>query len=382
MFSTLQGLKHHIRTAFETSDSTYHHCFETSPIMQGIYEGNGTGPIIWAVESSPLFHMMHKYGGYGINIPNTLSGCRICIAGFTFVDDTKLIQTGENKTDVLQRMQRSISMWEGLIRATGDGLVVERNKSSWWLLDFAWKPDGSWEYTTIDPSNPALVIPNFDGQLKPIQCLEFNQPFKTLGLMVSPNGDQTTELQHLKQKINLWTSKISCSPLQGNDAGTAYKSTIFCMMVYPLTATTFSKSKCKDLQMLALRDVLPWYHISQQFPPRLIHASSSKVFGLGFPDTYASQLANHFKILLRHGPTPSLTGKFIHSTTIEAIPNLNWATQATSFCSCTPPCLALQLQAGLKMCGERLINHWHTCISVPIAWIPNNSTTPWSHLSL
>ena len=145
MFTTLQSLEHHIRTAFGDSDSTYHDRDEASP-MQGIYQGNKAGPIIWAVKSSPLFHLMRLHG-HGIDLPTPLSNQRIRIAGFAFVDDTDLIQTGNDSADVFQHMQRGVDMWEGLVKATGGALVVEEKKSSWWLLAFDWQTNGSWKAT-------------------------------------------------------------------------------------------------------------------------------------------------------------------------------------------------------------------------------------------
>lgn len=164
MFATLQNLEHHIRTTFGTSDSTYNDQYESSP-MQGIYQGNGAGPIIWAVESSPLFNMMRQHG-HGINLPHTISGHRVHIAGFAFVNDTDLIQTGDDKQDIFRRMQQSISMWEGLVRATGGGLLVEKAKSSWWLLAFDWKADGKWEYSRINLDNPPIsLLPTLTARL-------------------------------------------------------------------------------------------------------------------------------------------------------------------------------------------------------------------------
>lgn len=314
MFSTLQGLEHHIRTSFGDSDTAYDDRHDPTP-MQGIYQGNGAGPLIWAAESSPLFHMMRRHG-HGINLKTTLSGQTIRIAGFAFVDDTDLMQTGKDKDDVFTRMQEGLHMWEGLVRATGGGLVVEDTKSSWWLLAFDWKDDGSWEYSRTQAGDPDLVVTNFDGCLKPIQRLEADQAFETLGIMVSPDGDQKAELQHLLSKTDKWASNVSHSTLQGQDAATAYKSTIFRTIAYPLPATTFSPAECKQIQRSALRTILPRYRINRNFPPRLLHASG-RVLGMGFPDAYATQLSEHSEILLRHGPQPTLTGLFLRGT-IEA----------------------------------------------------------------
>ena len=60
--------------------------------MQGVYQGNGAGPIIWAVVSLPLLEIL-KEDGYGTFFTTALSGKPIQIVGYAFVDDTDLIQT-------------------------------------------------------------------------------------------------------------------------------------------------------------------------------------------------------------------------------------------------------------------------------------------------
>jgi hypothetical protein len=71
MFSTLQDLEHHIRTAFRDSKDTYGGDIWVIP-MQGIYQGNGAGPIIWAVVSSPLLQIMKEEGFGTFFVPVSL----------------------------------------------------------------------------------------------------------------------------------------------------------------------------------------------------------------------------------------------------------------------------------------------------------------------
>ena len=63
MFSTLQHLEHTILCAYGDSDKTSGNDLWAVP-MQGVYQGNGAGPVIWAMASSPILQIMHKEG-YG-----------------------------------------------------------------------------------------------------------------------------------------------------------------------------------------------------------------------------------------------------------------------------------------------------------------------------
>jgi hypothetical protein len=112
--------------------------------MQGVYQGNGAGPVIWAVVSSPVLQILREEG-YGDFFKAAISGKQIRLVGYAFVDDTDLIQTGTtihaDFEEVFHLAQAELSRWEALIRATGGALDV--SKCRWWAIAFAWNDDGS-----------------------------------------------------------------------------------------------------------------------------------------------------------------------------------------------------------------------------------------------
>ena len=117
MFQPLQYLEHTIRCAYGNSAETYGLNRWELP-MQGVYQGNGAGPIIWAVVSSPLLEILQE-DGYGTFFQTFISRKPIRIVGYAFVDDTDLIQTakdGETFDDVEKEMQDALNLWEGLIK--------------------------------------------------------------------------------------------------------------------------------------------------------------------------------------------------------------------------------------------------------------------------
>jgi len=60
------------------------------------------------------------------------------LAGLAFVDDMDLIVNDKQNTTaaVMEKMQQSLTMWHGLLQATGGELVPE--KCFWYLVDFKW----------------------------------------------------------------------------------------------------------------------------------------------------------------------------------------------------------------------------------------------------
>jgi len=90
LFTTLQTAIHRVRTGY--GDSKEHYGGQTWLIpFHGIGQGNGAGPAIWAVVSTPLLNTLRKMG-FGLNYITPISNTLIKFSGFAFVDDTDLLQ--------------------------------------------------------------------------------------------------------------------------------------------------------------------------------------------------------------------------------------------------------------------------------------------------
>jgi hypothetical protein len=98
MFDAIPRLRHHICTAF--GDSTVSYGGDPKPgdpPKHGVSQGNGTGPAIWAVLSTPALDLLHSQGT-GVNLQSALSREMLRMAGYSFVDDTDLPQLSESST--------------------------------------------------------------------------------------------------------------------------------------------------------------------------------------------------------------------------------------------------------------------------------------------
>jgi hypothetical protein len=131
MFTTIQNLQHRIRTVYGDSTIGFSGRLFTIPI-QGVGQGNGVGPQIWAVVSTPIFDMLRAMG-YGAHFEASISQDRLHFVGFAIVDDADLVQTSEKGSqcfhEVAKKMQDALSAWEGGLKATGGAIVPE--KSHW-----------------------------------------------------------------------------------------------------------------------------------------------------------------------------------------------------------------------------------------------------------
>ncbi len=167
----IQWLQHHIQTLFGDSHISTGTDLWAVPIS-GIGQGNGTGPQIWAVVSTPILDILRE-AGFGTTFKLVISSQSISFVGYPFVDDTDLIQTGPtiNSTgqEVLPLMQAALSLWEQGLRATRGALVPA--KSFWYNINFCWK-GSQWHYAKDNTvTDPQIMQDHMQGEL----------PIKTTG---------------------------------------------------------------------------------------------------------------------------------------------------------------------------------------------------------
>jgi hypothetical protein len=207
MFSMLQNLEHTICTAYGDSEETYGGDLWVIP-MQGVYQGNGVGHLIWVVVSSLLLDIMREEG-FGTFFKTSISSQDIRFLGYAFVDDTDLIQTSKDGTEtgdeMREQMQIGVDLWKGIIDVTGRALAVE--KSCWWLIDFIWDDQGNFKYAAIKDTPGQLTVKDWDGIVKPIQRMEPTEAYETLGLWMAPDGNLHKQFDRLLTMVKQWIER-------------------------------------------------------------------------------------------------------------------------------------------------------------------------------
>jgi hypothetical protein len=128
MFSTIQNLNHYIRTIFGNSTILFGGDLWVV-LVQRVGQGNGAGPLIWALVSTPVLNMLQAED-HGAFFKAALSGDVLSFVGYSFVDDTDLIVAFTNVfatfKEITAAMQASFTLWEGGIRATCGAIVPEK----------------------------------------------------------------------------------------------------------------------------------------------------------------------------------------------------------------------------------------------------------------
>ncbi len=134
MFITLSQMKHFIRTSFGDSKQAY---TQTTTRFHGIGQGNGAGPMVWVMVSSPILESLRSHN-CGINISSTNDPSGL-ITAFTFVDDNDMVQEIHSESDISRETQNALDIWTQGLHTSGGSCAPE--KSSWTTIIHQWKND-------------------------------------------------------------------------------------------------------------------------------------------------------------------------------------------------------------------------------------------------
>jgi hypothetical protein len=294
MFQTLQSLKHYVRTSGGTS-SKFFNAKDIHPVaIQGIGQGNGAGPQVWAAISSVLLDVLRKRK-LGANFTSPISHKIMHLVGYTYVDDTDLIVTTEEQDEVqvVQKMQECLKTWEQAIDITGGQL--EPSKTYWYLIQFRWK-DGKWKYNTKTDTHAELFMTNADQQYVPVERVEVSEARRTLGVRLAPDGNNRAEFTYLKNQCDLWADRLRCGMIPKRYAWRAFSSTIWPKVAYALPATTLSKTECESITKKMVSATLSATGVNQHMNRDLVFGDISRQ-GLGYPDLYVWQVQLHVQYM-------------------------------------------------------------------------------------
>jgi hypothetical protein len=263
LFITLQEAVHQVRTGFGDSKSFYGGKVWLVPI-HGIGQGNGSGPAIWAVVSSPLLNVLREKG-FGCKLICPLSSEYFRFVGYAFVDDTDLIQSQlvEHPEQARINLQQAIDTWEASLKATCGAIVPE--KTVWWLVSFKWSGT-TWEYASIQDCPGELQVKDILNQRKIITRMDACEAYETLGVSLAPDGNNEQQFKKMLLAATKWADGLRTGTISKNDVWIALQSTILRTLAYPLAALRLSKSQCEAILGPILCYCLPAMGVCRNFP--------------------------------------------------------------------------------------------------------------------
>jgi hypothetical protein len=319
MFVTLQNLEHHVRTVYGDSEQFY--CGAKPDLWavpaQGVGQGNGAGPQIWAVVSTPVLNMLREEG-FGVFFKTAISGGNVHFVAYAFVDDTDLCTTLQDPkatgAQVARTMQETLNLWEGGIRATGG--AIEPSKTYWYLMDYKWR-EGEWRYSTETECPAVLTVRDCNGQLQTLDRLSPSEARRTLGVYLAPDGNQREQVRVMHEKSKQWAERIRTGHLPRHLAWQALHLSVLKSLQYPLTATTLSRKECKYALQPALQAGLPSSGIVRTMPRVVVHGPKCYQ-GFGIPNLYTLQGTAHVTALISRGTLEHFNGQLLRANIEQA----------------------------------------------------------------
>ena len=234
MVIALQAAKHFIKTAYGRSKRFYGN--NQYPPTQGCGQGNGAGPFIWLAISAVLLTIM-KNMGWGLQFQTAMSLTVLSILGFAFIDDTDLVHSANNPItpaeDLILEGQRMVSMWEGLLSATGGDLCAD--KCYWYMLDFKYQAN-KWRYKLTKEMPGELYV---QGNYR-IKRLDPWDAEENLGVHLTMDGNWKAQIEALKEKAEIFGSRIKRGEIAIKDAWYTFSKAFMPSLDYCMPATSIS----------------------------------------------------------------------------------------------------------------------------------------------
>jgi hypothetical protein len=231
---------------------------------------------------------MLRTHGYGIKITSCISGNDLHFVGYSFVDDTDLVEFPNEVTTaqaVAADMQGAVDAWEAGIRSTGGAIVP--TKSHWYLISYKWQ-NGQWRYTktTEDPFD--LTVMDELGHRCILNRLDPSEAERTLGARIAPKGSCAKEKQYLRDCATAWADHIRTGKLPRGLSWQALLTTIMKKLEYPVLVTTFSRKECDHIMSPVLRIALSHSGVCNRIPHAIVYAPL-QYQGLSVPDLCIEQ---------------------------------------------------------------------------------------------
>jgi hypothetical protein len=323
MFTTLQNMVHTVRTAFGESTQQFGGnlwAIPCHPPPQGVGQGNGAGPAIWAVVSTPVLEMMRK-NGHGAVFRLAISGASIKLVGFAFVDDSDIIQTASELDgdidELLFAAQQGLDCFVGGMSATGGqvsapGGQVNPKKCWWYLINFVWT-NGKWTYAPADDHLSPLTVTLPSGKRAPLIQKDPSEAAEVLGIWLAPDGNTAKAAEVLTSISRKWADQLRTRPLPKTHAWLTMLASVSKKLEYPLVALTLTETQCKNIERPLLQQLLKSIGFSKSFP-RVVLNGPTDSQGMGRRSIYYVMGEIQTAALLQHYSEDSLTGSMLHAS--------------------------------------------------------------------
>ena len=310
----LSSMRYTVKTTFGISELY----IQSTPgsFLFGTGQGSGASPAIWLMLSAVLLKTLKDLSPRGMFYmsPDGIQMVHRC--SDAFVDDTQNgltdahLRQSWSFEQIFKNLTEMAQTWEQLLHCSRGAL--ELNKCSYYILYWTWKK-GLPSLTTIAESPSEQELKLSSGNSTATQVItrrDINEPTKTLGVWMCPNGDESAQVTHLRIEANKFASLLRSSRLSKVAAYTAYRTSWIPAVTYSLNTTTMTQREMMQIQLQATAASLQKIGVNKNFPRAVVFGPTS-MGGLEFRDLYVEQGAGRILLLLSHLYHNSEVGKML-----------------------------------------------------------------------
>jgi hypothetical protein len=207
MLGTIKNMKFFLRTGF--GDLTSFVGGGISVQTQGMCQGNGASPAGWAVISIWILGT-HGRKGHEAKFICPVTKLEKHLSRILYVNDTDILHIDLTKNkrvdEVHVRIQESVNSWGNLLIATGG--TLQPAKCFYSIILFQWI-NGEWQHASNDTNTELGVsVPLLGGGTAGIGHKLVTHAKKTLGAMISLDGNSRTAIMMMQDKAQQWVNDM------------------------------------------------------------------------------------------------------------------------------------------------------------------------------
>ena len=291
---TITGMTHKVRTAYGDSEGR----IAPDKEFGGSGQGSGGSPPACHTQIVPMVKTLQKISP-GNLISDPTGTLKVLQHVINWVDDTAHKEDLIRERDFhhhLKQIGDILIKWRSIIRTTGGDL--ELSKTVVYLINYCFSDGGTNKHFQRIYHSPGTVeLPGENANEKPakIRRKEFFQAEKQLGIRLAPDGNMDQEFEFRRRQAAALGYKFSKSYITRPEATLAYQSRWLSLIGFYLPITTFSRSRCEQIQKPIYSGILPKMGYNRHLP-LAVRFGPIKYGGAGMVHVFTEQIIKHIQL--------------------------------------------------------------------------------------